>query len=194
MVCGFIQKQHIRTCHQCRCQADSLSIPTGEGLHRALQVADSELLENFAALLLQAPGLFVIHALAELPQLGEKGFIVRMVCDRLTQGAEPHQEVAFGTAALQNVFQHCEARRDAAVLADEHHTQARRAAPRALSQRFAASQHLQQCRFAGSVRSDQSQALTLSDVKIQIGEQGADAEVLGGSHQADQTHGAPLAS
>ena len=104
-----------------RRKADSLAVPAGEILHGALQVADAELLEHFPALLLQAPGFLVIHALAELAQLSQKGFIIGMFSDRFAQSAETHQEIAFGTAAFQNLFQHGAARGDAAVLTDEHH-------------------------------------------------------------------------
>ena len=54
--------------------------------------------------------------------------------------------------------------------------------------------HLEQSGFAGAIGSDQPEPFSFSDVEIEIGKEGADAEILGRTHQADQTHGVPAGS
>ena len=143
-------------------------------------------------MLLEAPSLFFVHTLAELSEFGQHCFVVGIGGDRITEGGEAKQQIPLRTASLKNLLEHREPRRDPAVLAHQFHPQAWRAASFSGSQGFVACQHFQQGGFAGSVGTNQSQSFTLSNVKIQFGEEGADSEILGRTHQADQTHGVPV--
>ena len=75
-------------------------------------------------------------------------------------------------------------------LIQEHHAGFRGAAPFPLIEGFPSGQHPQQGAFAGAVGADQAEAIPFAHVQVQIGEQGAQAEVLARTHQADQAHDA----
>ena len=139
-------------------------------------------------MLLQAPGLLFIHALAELSQLSQQRCIVRGGRDRITQGTEAQQQIALGTATLQHLLQHSQPWRHTAVLTHQFEPQPGGAAPLSAAKGLKAGQNLQQRGLPRSVRADQAKAIAFRDMEIQIGEEGADAEVLGGTHQADQAH------
>ena len=57
-----------------------------------------------------------------------------------------------------------------------------------------AGHQLEQGGFARAIGTDQPEPFSFSDVEIEIGKEGADAEILGRTHQADQTHGVPAGS
>ena len=145
-------------------------------------------------MLLQAPGVLFIHPLAELTQLRHQCFIAGVFRDGVAEGAEAHQQIPFGATALQHLFQHREPGSDSALLTHQLHPKPRRTAAFPLTERFFPCQHLQQGGFAGAIGTDQSEPLPFTDVEIEIGKEGADAEILGRTHQADQTHGVPAGS
>ena len=139
-------------------------------------------------MLLQAPGLLIVHALAQLAQFRQQGLVLRGCRHCIAEGAEAQQQVSFGTAALQHLLQHGQPGGDTALLTHQLHPKPGGTTSFPGPQWFAARQHLQQGGLAGAVRADQAKPFTLTDVQFKIGKQGADAEVLGGTHKADQTH------
>ena len=188
MVGGLIQQQHIRAGHQGGGQANPLPVAPREVRYGTLEIADAELLQHFLALLLEAPGLFIVHALAQLAQFGQQRFVLWSCCHCLAEGAEAQQQVALGTTALENLLQHGQAGGDTTLLTHQLDPQPGGTAPFPRPEWFDTRQHLQQGGLTGTVRADQPQPFTFPDVQLKIGEQGADAEVLGGTHKADQTH------
>ena len=145
-------------------------------------------------MLLQAPGVLFIHPLAELTQLRHQCFIAGVFRDGVAEGAEAHQQIPFGATALQHLFQHREPGSDSALLTHQLHPKPRRTAAFPLTERFFPRQNLQQGGFAGAIGTDQPEPFSFTDVEIEIGKEGADAEILGRTHQADQTHGVPAGS
>ena len=95
-------------------------------------------------MLLQAPGLFLIHPLAQVAQLRQQRLIIGIRCHCLTEGAETKQQIPFGTTPLQHLLQHREPGGDSAVLPDQLHPQPRRATPFPIPEGLLAGQHLQQ--------------------------------------------------
>ena len=71
VVGGLIEQQHIGVGHQGRGQGEPFAVSAREVADPALGVLDAEAIEHFPDLLLQAPGLALVHALIEAAQLGE---------------------------------------------------------------------------------------------------------------------------
>ena len=197
VVGGLIQQQHVGLGHQgCR-QGHPLAVATGEVAHLALDVADAEPLQHLAALLLQPPGIELVHAVMEVAELGQGDGVVGAISHRLAQGRVLPQQGHLLAAPGKHLLQHGVLRVQPGLLVDEHHPGAGGAAALAAAEGFNARQHLQQGALAGAIGADQPQPLACADVQAEVFKQGADAEVLAGIHQADQAQGvapsAPLA-
>ena len=68
VVGGLIQQQHVGLGHQGGGQGQALAVAAGEFPHLALGVADAQPIEHLADLLLQVPGLALVHAGIEAAQ------------------------------------------------------------------------------------------------------------------------------
>ena len=153
-----------------------------------MQISNPQFLEHLTALLFEAPGFLFVHAFAQRPQLGQQAFVLWSCSDGVAEGAESQQQIPLGTASLQHLFQHGEPWGHSTLLPDEFHPEAIRASAFSLPEGFSTGKHLQQSRLAGAIRPNQSEPLPFADMEVEIGKKSADAEILGGTHQADQAH------
>ena len=68
VVGGFIEQQHVGIGHQGRSQGEPFAVSAREVTDPSLGVLDAEAIEHLADLLLQAPGLALVHAGIEAAQ------------------------------------------------------------------------------------------------------------------------------
>ena len=83
VVGGLIEQQHIRLGHQRRRQGQALAIPAGEIADAPPHIADPQPVKHLADLLLQAPGLALVHAGVERAQLSKQGRLIGRVSAHL---------------------------------------------------------------------------------------------------------------
>ena len=190
VVGGFIQQQQVRGGHQgCR-QGHPAPVAAGEFADAAVQIVDAEPFQHLPTLLLQAPGVAGLHRLMQAIELGQQLVIFRGgrqgLAELLMALQQHHPFAATGEHLLKDRELWIQRR----FLIQEHHAGFRGAAPFPLIEGFPSGQHPQQGAFAGAVGADQAEAIPFAHVQVQIGEQGAQAEVLAGTHQADKAHDA----
>ncbi len=186
VVGGLIQQQHIRIGHQGGRQGHPLAVSPGEFAHLALAIGDSQPLQHLLALALQIPGIEAIHPALQIAELGQQGAVVGVGGDRLAQPQVLAQQGHLFATAGEHLLQHGVLRIHGGFLVHQHHPGPFRAAALAFTERLYPSQHLEQGRFAGAIGANQPQAIPLTDVQVEAGKQGADAEILARPHQADQ--------
>ena len=196
VVGGFIEQQEVGFGHQRRRQGQPLAVAPREVAHPAAHIPHPQPLQHLADLLLQAPGLALIHAAVEAAQLGQQGAVVAAMGMGLGQGLAhgriAAQQLHLFAAAGKHLVEHGALWIQLRFLAHQHHAAARQHPPLTGTGGLQARQHLQQGAFAGAVGANQPQPLPLAHVQIQVFKQGADAVILADTHQADQTHAAAL--
>ena len=192
VVGGLIQQQHVGLGHQGGGQGQALAVAAGEFPHLALGVADAEPIEHLADLLLQVPGLALVHAGIEAAQFRQQGRVVAALgmgmAQGIAQGRVAAQQLHLFAAFGEHLFEHRALRIHLRFLAHQHDAGLAKHPPLAGAGGLQARQQPHQGALARPIGANQPQPLLLPHVQGEVVEQGADAEVLADSHQADQAH------
>ena len=155
-------------------------------------VADAEPLQHFADLLLQAPGLALVHPSVELAQFGQEGPIVLApfvgAGEGLTDLGVAPQQLHLLAAVGEDLLEHGSLRIHLRLLAHQDDARLGEHPAAASARGLKTGQDAHQGGLPGAVGANQAQAFPFADVEGQPVEEGADAEVLADIHQADQAH------